>query len=143
MSRATGFLLILLALPLGPASAQTGSAEAGAILFTENCAACHGADALGDGPAASGLSTQPPDLTRIADRRDGVWPVLEVMSIIDGYTRVANPRADMPILSALTEGPMITVDTGNGLTAQTPANLVAVATYLETIQSPPPDRYVP
>jgi high-affinity iron transporter len=33
---------------------------AGHQLFTSNCASCHGAAGLGDGPAAKGLSTAPP-----------------------------------------------------------------------------------
>lgn len=132
-----------LALSPTPGTTQDVNLEAGEALFTENCAACHGAEAHGDGPAASGLSTQPPDLTQIAARRDGVWPLFEVMSIVDGYTQGTTPREDMPILTALTEGPMVDLDIGNGLTTPVPANLLAVADYLESIQSPPPDRYVP
>jgi mono/diheme cytochrome c family protein len=147
-TRTTTILATLLALCPLPGHAQDatapiGSAEAGAALFAENCAACHGADAHGNGPAAADLATQPPDLTRIADRRDGIWPLFEVMSIIDGYTRQTTPRPDMPILPDLTSGPMIDVETGNGLPVAAPANLLAVALYLEGLQSPPPDRYVP
>ncbi|OAN70649.1 hypothetical protein A8B78_04125 [Jannaschia sp. EhC01] len=138
-------ILLAAALAATPvtATAQDVDLETGAALFADNCAACHGAEAHGDGPAAVGLSTQPADLTRIADRRDGVWPIFEVMSIIDGYTQATTPRDDMPILSALTEGPIIELTADNGLTTEVPANLLAVADYLESIQSPPPERYVP
>ncbi len=68
---------------------------------------------------------------------------LEVMSIVDGYSKRTQPREDMPIIVGLTEGPMVDLDTGNGLTTPTPARLVAIVRYLESIQSPPPVRYVP
>ncbi len=43
----------------------------GEDLFATNCAVCHGTTGSGDGPAASSLPTQPPNLTKIAERRDG------------------------------------------------------------------------
>lgn len=123
--------------------AQLASPDAGRALFAENCAACHGPGGTGNGPLAAGLDTPPADLTKIASRRDGVWPMLEIMSIVDGYARRTNPRADMPVIAELTEGPMINFDTGNGITRQVPARLVAVVDYLESLQSPPPTSYVP
>src|SRR3954468_8384772 len=35
----------------------------GKLMFTTYCAPCHGADARGNGPAASALKTRPTDLT--------------------------------------------------------------------------------
>ena len=124
-------------------AAEDSSAAAGKVLFAENCSACHGPGGKGDGPAAAALPTPPADLTRIADRRDGVWPILEVMSIIDGYTQSVTPRPGMPVITALSEGPVVEFDTGNGLVIEVPERLIAVADYLESIQSPPPERYVP
>lgn len=122
---------------------HTASRDTGRALFAEDCAACHGPEAKGNGPLAKGLKTQPADLTKIASRRDGVWPMLEIMSIVDGYSKRTNPRDDMPIIVGLTEGPMTEFDSGNGITRQVPARLVAVVEYLESIQSPPPTSYVP
>jgi hypothetical protein len=113
------------------------------MLYIEHCAACHGMDATGNGPSSGDLATASPDLTKIAARRNGVWPMLEVMGIIDGYTRVTNPRVDMPVLSDFTEGKSEKFDTGNGQTYWAPANLLSITRYLETIQSPKPERYVP
>ena len=134
-------LLAVLGLAV-PVAADT-SAQAGAALFAAHCAACHGADARGSGPEAEGPGRMPPDLTRIADRRDGVWPMLEIMSIVDGYARRVTLRPRMPVIPELTEGPVVDFDTGNGLTRQAPARLVALVTYLESIQSPRPQRYGP
>lgn len=127
----------------GTASRDTASIETGRTLFAEDCAACHGPEAKGNGPLAAELETQPADLTKIASRRNGVWPMLEIMSIVDGYSKRTNPRDDMPIIVGLTEGPMVDFDSGNGITQQVPARLVAVVEYLESIQSPRPTSYVP
>ena len=115
----------------------------GEVLFIEYCASCHGVGAKGNGPAASGLKTPPPDLTKIAARRNGVWPMLEVISIIDGYMKLTNAREDMPVFADLNEGPTVDFDSGNGLVTPVSAKLVALVDYLESIQSPKPVRSVP
>jgi hypothetical protein len=124
------------------ASSESNGAD-GRALFVENCAACHGIEGRGDGPEAVGLATRPADLTRIAARRDGVWPMLEVMAIVDGYTGLVNRRENMPVIDGVIEGPMVEFDTGNGLMIRVPARLVAIVEYLESIQSPRPEIYVP
>jgi mono/diheme cytochrome c family protein len=66
--------------------------------FVRYCSACHGIDARGDGPAASALQPPPADLTRIAQRRGGHFPVAEIRASIDGRTGVpAHGRRDMPV----------------------------------------------
>jgi hypothetical protein len=83
------------------------------------------------------------DLTQSAARRGGIWPMLEVMSIIDGYSRRHVPREDMPMFDDFLKGEMTDFDTGNGLTTPTPINLIEMAKYLETLQDPAPTGYVP
>lgn len=112
----------------------------GRDLFLRFCAKCHGDDARG---GRRNTTTPAPDMTKIAERRDSVWPMLEIMSIIDGYTKTTEPRAEMPIIQKLTEGVHIEFDTGNGKSVAVPANLIAIVHYLESIQSPKPERYVP
>ena len=134
------FLVLVSLLAVGsPLHAQS----AGERLFMENCVACHGVTGRGDGPNAHRLNTPPADLTRIAARRDGVWPMLEVMSILDGYLKFTNPREEMPVFEGFLDNEMVEFDTGNGVTTMVPAKLVEVASYLETIQDPAPTRYVP
>lgn len=43
----------------------------GEDVYKQFCAACHGTDAKGHGPAASSLKTPPPDLTTLAERHGG------------------------------------------------------------------------
>ncbi|MGA9252282.1 MAG: c-type cytochrome [Roseobacter sp.] len=115
----------------------------GRALYLTHCAACHGNNGEGGTQPVGEQQTRPPDLTKIAQRRSGVWPMLEVMSIIDGYTKATRPREGMPVIAALNEGPQVTFDSGNGRSRNVARRLLAVATYLETIQSPKPDRSVP
>jgi mono/diheme cytochrome c family protein len=73
-------------------------AAAGERLYKVSCAACHGADARGNGPVAPLLTVPVPDLTRIAQRRGGDFPELEIFRIIDGQSESASqgPR-HMPV----------------------------------------------
>jgi len=100
------------------------------------CVACHGADGTGDGPAAEALGVAPADLTTLSARNGGAFPLVEVMSHIDGYTRrVENGDLVMPEFGpALQEGRLVMVETGPGVTTPTPERLYALARYLETLQ---------
>ena len=124
---------------ISPAIAEETTPD-GPDLFLRHCAKCHGEDARG---GEDNAIPPAPDMTKIAERRGSVWPMLEIMSIIDGYTKATEPRTEMPIIPELTAGSQIEFDTGNGKPVAVPANLVAVVRYLESIQSPKPERYVP
>jgi mono/diheme cytochrome c family protein len=54
----------------------------GGLMFKQYCAACHGADAKGHGPAAGSLKTPPPDLTTLATRHDGKFPYGYVSDVL-------------------------------------------------------------
>lgn len=133
----------LLLVPFFVTGSSLEASSSGEALFKENCVSCHGTAGRGDGPASAGLSTQPADLTRIADRRDGVWPALEIMSILDGYARNTLPREDMPVFEGFLDNEMTEFDTGNGVSTLVPTKLIEVVNYLETIQNPAPTSYVP
>jgi mono/diheme cytochrome c family protein len=66
-----------------------GEGRGGAHLYQQSCAACHGADARGNGPVAPLLTVKVPDLTGIAARRGGQFPDLEIFRIIDGQSELA------------------------------------------------------
>ena len=66
--------------------------------FVRYCSACHGVEGRGDGPAAPVLQPPPADLTRIAQRRGGHFPVAEIRAYIDGRIGVpAHGRREMPV----------------------------------------------
>ena len=107
----------------------------GADLYGEFCAACHGASGRGDGPAAASLPVKPADLTTLSDRNGGRFPMTRVLSTIDGYTRVQEGAHVMPEFgSNLSKGPVLMVDTGDGIASPVPARLLALARHLETLQ---------
>jgi mono/diheme cytochrome c family protein len=69
----------------------------GRQMYKEYCAACHGLDARGLGPAASALKTPPPDLTTLAKRNGGKFPYDYVANVLRFGIRIAaHGSADMP-----------------------------------------------
>ncbi len=79
------------------AAPQTSPAS-GKDMFLSYCAACHGKDAKGDGPAAPGLKAAPADLTVLAKLNGGKYPADKVTSILRGQTNLV-PHGDqeMPV----------------------------------------------
>jgi mono/diheme cytochrome c family protein len=72
--------------------------DAGKKAFEANCAVCHGIDARGNGPYTPSLKVLPPDLTALAKKNGGVYPVDRVTKVIDGRTETAaHGSRDMPI----------------------------------------------
>jgi mono/diheme cytochrome c family protein len=105
--------------------------QEGAMLFADNCTACH--DYQGSGGELAG-GGQAPDLTQIAARNGGVFPQAEVLTQIDGYGQGRAGEA-MPEFGKLLEGPLVPVDIDGALTP-TPRPLAALLVYLESIQTP-------
>ena len=65
--------------------------------FQQFCAACHGADAKGNGPARSALKIPAPDLTTLARRHGGEFPYDYVTTVLKfGPGFAAHGSTDMP-----------------------------------------------
>lgn len=127
--------LIAGALPLTLLACAPEPETVGKTLYLDYCTACHGSSGRGDGPVATDLDRPVPDLTLIARRNGGTFPTADVMSVIDGYTRVREGNVTMPEFGAeLQAGALVMYDTGDGRPVPTPSKLVALAEYLETIQ---------
>ena len=76
-----------------PQEADFGKAE-----YQSSCAACHGADGKGNGPLSGVLKSTPPNLTLLAKKNNGVFPVNAVYEMIDGRKAVeAHGTREMPI----------------------------------------------
>jgi mono/diheme cytochrome c family protein len=76
-----------------PQQADIGKAE-----YQSSCAACHGADGKGKGPVSGVLKSTPPDLTVLAKKNNGVFPINAVYEMIDGRKAVeAHGTREMPI----------------------------------------------
>ena len=106
--------------------------SAGQQYFQRYCSACHGAQGRGDGSAAAALRPPPADLTRIAQRRGGHFPVAEIAAFIDGRSVVpAHGSRDMPIwgerFGEMVGGGSIGEEVVRG-------NLLVLIEYLRSIQ---------
>jgi len=114
MRRAALALALGLAAAGGGVAAQGGS-EAGAGLYADFCATCHGPAAMGAGPTAPLLTVEMPDLTRLAARNGGVFPMARVLAQIDGAETVLAHGAPMPIYGrAFARTGRVTVATPSG-----------------------------
>lgn len=80
------------------ANASAQNIDVGKAEYQSACASCHGIEAKGDGPVSSVLRTRPANLTVLAKKNSGVFPVNTVYKIIDGRESIAShgPR-EMPI----------------------------------------------
>lgn len=79
-------------------SGSAQESDAGRTAYLSSCAACHGEDGKGNGFLSSVLKVPPADLTTLARRNDGVFPIAAVNEIIDGRTLVAaHGTREMPI----------------------------------------------
>ncbi|MDP2006838.1 MAG: c-type cytochrome [Rubrivivax sp.] len=94
--QAAKFLLLgLTATACTLALAQTRP-DLGKREFENNCAVCHASDAKGKGPYNHYLKTDAPDLSQLAKRNGGVFPVARLYDVIEG-AGVGHGSRDMPI----------------------------------------------
>jgi len=74
------------------------SPASGPEMYTAYCAACHGNDGKGGGPAAEALKVPPPDLTVLARKNGGKYPSDHVTSAIQGDLHMpAHGSKEMPV----------------------------------------------
>jgi len=93
--RITAALALGLALA-GTAALAQQATDLGKREYDSNCASCHGSDGKGAGPFVEFLKRSPPDLTTLARRNGGVFPVARAYEVIEGAGPGHGTR-DMPI----------------------------------------------
>jgi len=83
----------------GPVLAQAKAEkfDFGKREFEANCAACHGVNAKGNGPIVDLLRKSPPDLTLLAKKNAGVFPMARLYEVIDGADVPSHGSRDMPV----------------------------------------------
>lgn len=109
---------------------QNTSPASGEEMFKTYCAACHGKDAKGAGPASPDLKTTPPDLTTLAKRHNGKFPDDYVSNVLrNGVKAPAHGSSDMPVW-----GPLFAKVSGEdpSIVNMRISNLVH---YLESVQA--------
>lgn len=130
-------ILTLLVAAVIPACAQTRRQQQppmrpvnGADIFQNHCAACHGLEGRGDGPVAEALNRKVPDLTRLSQRNNDVFPAIHVRTTImlgaDGLLPSHGSKV-MPIWGPIFHEIEFDQDLGN-------VRLDNITKYLETIQ---------
>jgi mono/diheme cytochrome c family protein len=73
-------------------------ADVGKVEYLSSCASCHGVDGKGNGSVSAQLKAAPADLTVLAKKNNGVFPVSRVYEGIDGRQAiVAHGPRDMPV----------------------------------------------
>lgn len=109
----------------------------GAKDYADYCAGCHGAGTA-PGPIAQELKLAPTPLAGLAAANGGVFPEARVMSKIVGYTRngvmLGAKGGQMPPFTALTEGPVVLYDSGDGIPTPTPVRLVRLMEYVKGLE---------
>jgi mono/diheme cytochrome c family protein len=114
--------------PISPAGVT------GPEMFVAYCATCHGVDGKGAGPAASGLKTPVPDLTKIAQRNGGKFDQAKIAMMLGLMpSSGAHGGTEMPVWGDLFRAS----HNSEIVVRQRVSNLV---THLETLQDPPLKR---
>ena len=138
MERRVPMLVVVLLVAIVVSNAaQTGTLQPatirpvdGAGIFRTYCAACHGLDGRGNGPAARALKRELPDLTRLSHRNGGVFPALHVRNtIMFGADDLvpSHGSKEMPIWGPIFHEIEFDQDLGN-------VRLENLIKYLESIQ---------
>ncbi len=78
--------------------APVTSAISGGEMYHAYCAACHGSQAKGNGPAAPALKAAPTDLTMLAKQHGGEFPAADFEQVLTGqHTLAAHGDSEMPV----------------------------------------------
>jgi mono/diheme cytochrome c family protein len=82
----------------------------GKQMYMDYCAACHGMDGKGNGPATEFLKAPPADLTMLAKGNNGKFPTAHFAAVLRfGEGTQAHGTSDMPLWGPLFRSQNITV----------------------------------
>ena len=101
--------------------------------FIQYCATCHGKDAKGNGPMASTLKKEPPNLTQLSKKNGGEFPAGHVLQTIDGQAEMrSHGTREMPVWGVEFREEVQSGDTRGMRSAR--LRISVMAAYLESIQ---------
>jgi len=135
----SAFLILPLGLVAGLAAClPTGGTRpdptpTGAEDFASYCVTCHGPGGTGNGEQAASLPKRPANLTTLAARNGGTFPMTRVMAKIWGYTE-RNGQVMPQFAPLLDSENLVLFDSGDGIDTPTPLRLVQLGQYVETLQ---------
>ena len=113
------------------ALAQENSGEA---LYMDSCAVCHGTSAIGDGPMREFMNVHVPNLRQLSQQNDGVFPMLEVIQVIDGRQGIRPHGTEMPFWGNEFKAEAIEDSGIYGGEIVARGKILSLALYLEIIQ---------
>ncbi len=118
---------------LSPAVVVAQDAQAGAVLYEQHCAVCHGLEGRGKGPLAPALLLQPPSLRDLTLRNDG-FPTRRVVMRIDGTDPLVSHGSPMPVYGPFFAGDDTALKSESGQPIMTSRAIVDLVAYLRGIQ---------
>lgn len=105
------------------------SPASGQEMYVNYCAACHGKDGRGDGPAMPALKSAPTDLTMLTKQHGGKFPSDHVYAVLVGRAELAaHGSQEMPAW-----GPIF-MRLGQGHTAEVQQRATNLTKYIESLQ---------
>jgi hypothetical protein len=116
---------------------RASKADIGKVEYQSSCAACHGADGKGKGPLSGVLKSTPSDLTVLAKKNNGVFPINSVYEMIDGRKAVeAHGTREMPTIWGFryVPSPFEAVNPSPATEAAIRVRVLAIVDYLNRIQ---------
>ena len=106
------------------------SPASGKEMYASYCAACHGKDGKGDGPAASALKVPPADLTVLSSRNGGKFPSNRVATAIRGDSTIAaHGSREMPVWGSLFRS------MSRGQETEVHMRITNLTSYVESLQT--------
>jgi len=112
-------------------SRPEGNVARGRVSFRIYCASCHGALAQGDGPVGGYLKIPPADLTQLAAKNKGEFPVDRVTASIDGREVPSHGPRDMPVWGLSFQVP----GKDSNQEAEVRARILDLTAFLRSIQT--------
>ncbi len=112
-----------------PPSLRSTPVGAGAEMFLNYCASCHGRDGTGSGPPSTALRARATNLTTLAERNGGKFPTERVKAAIHGdLLLLAHGSKDMPVW-----GPVF-LYLGGGSRAEANVRIDNLTRFIESLQ---------
>ena len=131
---AKAVMIACLAGVVSAGSATAQDSDIGAQLYADYCAACHGAAGLGDGDMADVVNVPSPNLTLLAKNNDGVFPMLDVLHVIDGRSGTRAHGGAMPLWGRVFSDQIGDSEGEYGSVLEVRGRVLSLAKYLESIQ---------
>jgi len=109
---------------------KTTPASSGQEMYSQYCAACHGTEGRGNGPAAKGLKAHPTNLSMLAATNGGKFPANTVVTVLRYGAEVPEHNSkEMPVW-----GPVFRSMHSSNPTSEELQRISNLTRYLDTLQ---------